>query len=135
VRAASGSRGSVVHAPLGSTLGTNVLQLFDKYARDDSVVKAVFDHVRNIGLAAAVLAACAWTWKHAAPMPIGLVDYVASIFLGLIGVGLFWVNHENIFYKLRQKPLSVLVHGLLAFLYLFAIFVFIRFVLGDRVGA
>jgi hypothetical protein len=112
-----------------------VLQLFDKYARDDSVVKAVFDHVRNIGLAAAVLAASAWTLKHAAPMPIGLVDYPAGILLGLIGVGLLWINHENIFYKLRQKPLSIPVHAFLALLYAFAILEFIRFVLGDRVGA
>ena len=112
-----------------------MLQLFDKYARNDSVVKAVFDHVRNIGLAAAVLAASAWILKHAAPIPIGLVDYLASALLGLIGVGLLWMNHENIFYKLRQKPLSITVHAFLALLYAFAILEFIRFIYEGRVGA
>lgn len=112
-----------------------MLQLFDKYARDDSVVKAVFDHVRNIGLAAAVLAASAWILKHATPIPMGLIDYFASALLGLIGVGLLWMNHENIFYKLRQKPLSIPVHAFLALLYAFAILEFIRFVHAGRVGA
>jgi hypothetical protein len=117
------------------TLGTNLLRYFDKYARDDSVVKSVFDHVRNIGLAALVLAASAWKLKHAAPFPGGLFDYLGSTLLGLIGIGLLWMNHENLFHKLRKEPLSIWVHAFLAFLYAFAILEFIRFVYGGRVGA
>lgn len=112
-----------------------MLQLFDKYAHDDSVVKAVFDHVRNIGLAAVVLAASAWILRHAAPIPIGLIDYFASALLGLIGVGLLWLNHENIFHKLRPMPHSITVHVILTLLYMFAILEFIRFVHAGRVGA
>lgn len=106
-----------------------------EYAKDDSFVKALFDHVRNVGLAAAVITASAWMFKHAPPLPDGSIDYIAGALLGAAGVVLQWINHENLFNKLRGQQDSIWAHVFLALLYAIVITQFTRFVREGRLGA
>lgn len=105
------------------------------WARDDSVVKAVFDHVRNIGIAAGVGAASAWKLKYAAPLPEGAPDYLAALLLGALAVGLQWMNHENLFHKLRDKHNSIWVHTFVVLLYAIIVAELVRFAREGRVAA
>ena len=89
----------------------------DKYARDDSIVKLLFDHLKNIGVIALVLGAAAWKQKHIEPNWTGLFDIFSGVILGFTGVALMWLNHENLFYKLRGSAACLWVKILAALLY------------------
>jgi len=67
--------------------------LLDKYARNDGIVKAIFDHVRNIGICAFVFAAAAWKEMHIGSGWIALWDHAAAAVLGFVGFALLWMNH------------------------------------------
>lgn len=80
----------------------------DKYARDDSIVKLVFDHLRNIGLCALVLAAAAWKEKHIGLGWTAVWDHLGAAVLALVGFGLLWINHENLFSKVKKwQPIKM----------------------------
>ena len=91
----------------------------DKYAQNDSIVKVVFDHLRNFGLCAIVLGAAAWKQAHAGTGFVAVWDHAAAAMLGFVGFGLLWLNHEHLFFKLRThtnppawaKVLVVLVYS------------------------
>jgi hypothetical protein len=109
----------------------------DKYARDDAIVKAVFDHVRNIGLAAVVLAAAIWKDNNAGP-GMGLVaiyDHVAATALAFCAIGLLWMNHENLFHKVRNTSASKWLKLLFAILYTMAFIELLRFLRQGRIGS
>jgi hypothetical protein len=82
------------------------LHLLDKFARNDASVKMVFDHVRNIGLSALVLSAATWQQLNVGTGISALFGYASSTILGFAGLGLFWINHENLFSKIRSKNFS-----------------------------
>lgn len=75
----------------------------DKYARDDSIVKLVFDHLRNFGLCALVMSAAAWKQAHVGSGVGAVWDHLAATTLAFVGFGLAWLNHEHLFYKLRTS--------------------------------
>ena len=58
----------------------------DKYARDDSLVKLVFDHLRNIGLGTLVLSAATWKQKHIGEGFVAIWDHSAATMLAFIGL-------------------------------------------------
>ena len=78
----------------------------DKYARDDALVKLIFDHLKNLSVITLLLAAATWRQKHIHPGWTGSLDILSGAALGLIGVALMWLNHENLFYKIRGSAAS-----------------------------
>jgi hypothetical protein len=60
-------------------------------AEDDAAVKLLFDHLRNLGIAAAVLGAAVWKFRGAEPRLLYLEMLIAGL-LGVFGVFLFFVN-------------------------------------------
>jgi hypothetical protein len=107
----------------------------DKFARDDSVVKSIFDHVRNIGIAAVVLAAAGWKQKAAGAGFGGAVDHFIGILLTIVAMILFWVNHENMIYKLRAGSGTKWIKVAFIALYSIVFAEFVRFLLeGKPIG-
>ena len=75
----------------------------DKYAQQDSVVKVVFDHLRNFGLCAIVLGAAAWKQAHPGTGLVAIWDILVTATLAFVGFSLLWLNHEHLFFKLRTN--------------------------------
>lgn len=50
--------------------------MFSELVKSDEAIKAIFDHFRNVGIAGAVLAAGAWSWR----------TYESNGFLGYVGI-------------------------------------------------
>jgi hypothetical protein len=94
-----------------------MFHLWDKYTRDDSFVKFVFDHVRNIGLIALVLGASAWKQKHIESGWVAVWDHTVSALLLLTGLGLLYLNHDNLLHKLRSLNASRWIKVIIVFLY------------------
>lgn len=78
--------------------------LWRAIAEDDDAVKLIFDHVRNLGICAAVFAAAVWQFHHVDNefFIARAAGYVAFGFLALIGVWLFFVNQAHGFRKLLE---------------------------------
>jgi hypothetical protein len=79
--------------------------LIRRIANSDSAVKAVFDHIRNMGLCAVVLAAAGWKWSNLARGWERYLDATIGVVLVLLGFALFWINQANGLSKLRQLGL------------------------------
>lgn len=84
------------------------LNLFVKeIAANDLAMKLVFDHVRNLGICAAVLAAAAWQIRHiGVPWPTQFIGYMTVGVLSLLGFWLFAVNQRHGFLKLLESGVS-----------------------------
>lgn len=83
-----------------------MLHYLDKYARNDVLVKLIFDHVKNLGVVTLLLTAATWQQKRAHPGWMGLLDTLSGAVLAFIGLALMWMNHENLFYKIRDSNAS-----------------------------
>jgi len=109
-----------------------LFHLLDKYAKDDNTVKAVFDHLRNVGLIAVVLGAAAWKQKHVGEGWVAVWDYAAAAVLGFLGFGLAWLNHENLFSKVRRSSATRWLKLLVALLYTVAVGQLVQFLQTGR---
>lgn len=89
----------------------------DKYARDDTFVKLIFDHVKNLSVITFVLAAATWEQKHVHPDWMGILNILCGAVLGFVGFALTWLNHENLFYKIRGVANSRWVKLVAAIIY------------------
>lgn len=91
--------------------------LLDRYARDDSIVKSIFDHLRNIGIAAVVFSAAAYKQKHIGSGLVAVWDHISALVLSVVGVALIWINHENLFYKIRNVAGARWIKATFIFIY------------------
>lgn len=108
----------------------------DKYASDDSIVKLVFDHLRNFGLCAVVLGAAAWKQAHVGTGATAIWDHAIATILAFVGFGLVWLNHEHLFYKLRTSTNPpVWVKVLVVIVYTIVIVELFKYVQVDKTGA
>lgn len=94
-----------------------MFNFLDKCARDDATVKAVFDHLCNIGLIALVFGAAAWKQKHIGVGWVAVWDHATVTILFLLAGGLMWLNHENLFSKVNSSKASRWLKVLVAILY------------------
>ncbi|UMR29150.1 hypothetical protein MJ904_18900 [Massilia sp. MB5] len=109
-----------------------MFHLLDRFAKDDNTVKAVFDHLRSIGLIAIVLGAAAWKLKHIGEGWVAIWDHAAAAVLGFLGFGLAWLNHENLFSKIRRSGTTRWLKLLVAFLYMLVFGQLIQFLQAGR---
>ena len=109
-----------------------MFHLLEKYARDDSKVKLLFDHLKNIGVIALFLGAAAWKQKHIGQGWIGLFDMFSGAILSFTGVALMWINHENLFYKLRDSGASHWIKILTALLYAIIFGQLLKYIQGNH---
>lgn len=107
----------------------------DKYARDDSIVKLVFDHLRNFGLCAIVLGAAAWKQHHIGTGAVAIWDHAVTAVLAIVGFGLVWLNHEHLFHNIRNTEASRWVKVLFALVYTIVIVELYKYVQVGRGGA
>jgi hypothetical protein len=109
--------------------GGAMLHKLDPWGIDDDKVRLVFDHVRNMTLAALFFAAAAWKQRQAAPFsPAVLLDYLIATALGYVGLALAWINHTNLFYKLSRMEGTRWLKYTFAALYAVILAELIRFV-------
>lgn len=92
-----------------------MLKFLRELAEDDGAVKVLFDHVRNLGIAAAVLGAAAWKFQHA-NRQIFAIEMLVVVLLAAFGVFLFFVNQFHGIRKLKQAGYpswvyQVVLHG------------------------
>lgn len=79
-----------------------MLKLIRRIASDDTAVKLLFDHVRNVGICAIVFGAAVWQHNHLEPS--GYVRYLQLLIVGFLvvfGLFLFLVNQAHGIGKLR----------------------------------
>lgn len=82
------------------TLG--MFKIIRQIAADDGAVKALFDHVRNLGIASVVLGAAVWQLQHPGE---GIAYYFSMAIVALLGafaIFLFYVNQFHGMTKLRS---------------------------------
>ena len=74
---------------------------FDKIAQNDALVKYIFDHVRNISISCLILSVAAWKSNNLGSGYEYYFDRISSILLSFFGSFLLFINHENLFFKIR----------------------------------
>jgi len=79
---------------------------FSKTACDDATVKFVFDHIRNLGLCAAVGAAAQWKYQHLPGGSFRHPELAVVVFLGLLATWLFLMNMTHGLERLRASGVS-----------------------------
>jgi len=100
--------------------------MFKRITQNDEVVKAIFDHIRNLGIAGLTFTAGLWVWDHPSTGWFHWLGRISSSALMLLGVILFAIVVLNGRYKLEQAKTSrfwefiaVMLHAFTA-VYLFA---------------
>lgn len=83
-------------------MALGILKYARKFASDDSAVKALFDHVRNLSIAAVVFGAAVWKYRTAGQGYVFYLDLLLIALLGSFGMFLFLVNGFHGVAKLRQ---------------------------------
>ena len=78
-----------------------MLKFLRAIAENDSAVKLLFDHIRNLGIAAVVLGAAVWKFRSAEPQ-IFFFEMLIVALLAVFGVFLFFVNQFHGIRKLRS---------------------------------
>ena len=76
--------------------------LIRRIASDDTTVKLLFDHVRNIGICAVVFGAAVWKYRNMATGYIYVVDILIIALLVVLGLFLFLVNQFHGIATLRK---------------------------------
>ncbi|MBX3590284.1 MAG: hypothetical protein KF755_05165 [Burkholderiaceae bacterium] len=93
-----------------------MLKLLRTIAEDDAAVKSLFDHVRNLGIAAAVLGAALWKFRNAEPQIFYFEMFIVALLAGL-GAFLFFVNQFHGIRKLRSAGYPAWVYHLVLHTY------------------
>lgn len=91
-----------------------------RLARDDAIVKLIFDHFRNFGIVTLVCLAANWKFHH---LPSNGWEYLISLAITLAlyatAFVLFFLNYEHFLYKLNSisygKPIKVAITSFYAF--------------------
>lgn len=80
--------------------------MWEKLSQNDELMKLVFDHLRNLGICAALLVASGWRFKNAGDGHYFWIDVVAAALVGAIAVALFFANTAHLGRHLLQMGLS-----------------------------
>jgi len=88
--------------------------IFRAACEDDAVIKHIFDNLRNIGIAALVLAGCEW---YLSQRPVTLLSGAMAFLLGVAGTFLLFANLWYFTQKLKALPVPLWVKNFLAAIY------------------
>jgi hypothetical protein len=82
-------------------------ELVGNVAKDDAAVRAIFDHLRNLGICGAVAYAGVWSlFKHDHSGLQYLIDAAAAAMAFTLATWLFWVNQAQGYRLLRARGVS-----------------------------
>jgi len=112
-----------------------MLKLIRRISSDDSAVKLLFDHVRNVGICAVVFGAAAWQYKNLES--VGYSYYFQALIIGLLvvfGVFLFFVNQFHGVAKLRSSDYPRWVLPLIMHTYSLVIVTIVLSIVGVRLS-
>ena len=74
---------------------------FNDACENDDVVKFVFDHLRNVGIASLMFAASVWHLMEGR----GLQSILLGLIFGLVGVALYYALMRHFDFKIRKAKL------------------------------
>ena len=80
-----------------------MFKLIRQIAGDDGAVKALFDHVRNLGIASVVFGAAVWQFQHPGDGSAYYFSMAIVVLLVIFAVFLFAVNQFHGMIKLRAS--------------------------------
>ena len=80
-----------------------MFKLIRQIAGDDGAVKALFDHVRNLGIAGAVFGAAVWQFQHPGSGSAYYCSMAIVVLLVTFAAFLFSVNQFHGMMKLRAS--------------------------------
>jgi hypothetical protein len=80
-----------------------MFKLIRQIAGDDGAVKALFDHVRNLGIASAVFGAAVWQFQHPGYVSAYYFSMAIVVLLFTFAAFLFFVNQLHGMMKLRAS--------------------------------
>jgi hypothetical protein len=80
-----------------------MFKLIRQITSDEIAMKALFDHVRNIGIIGVVLGASVWKYHNAGDGYVYYFDMVIVVLLAVFGAFLFIVNQLHGVSKLRKS--------------------------------
>ena len=79
----------------------NMFRFIRQIAADDGAVKALFDHVRNLGIASVVFGAAVWQFLHPGDGSAYYFSMAIVLLLVAFAIFLFYVNQLHGMIKLR----------------------------------
>jgi hypothetical protein len=91
-------------------------------AKDDQLVKLVFDHLRNLGICAVVLVAANWTHQQNIEGVQYYIKEISSWMLYAASFFLFFFNMEFAFHKLSSLQVPKFIRFFIVYIYLTCIF-------------
>lgn len=112
-----------------------MLKLIRRVSSDDSTVKLLFDHVRNVGICAVVFGAAAWQYKNLEPE--GYTYFFQTLIIGLLvvfGLFLFLVNQFHGMARLRLSDYPGWVLPLIMHTYSLVIVTIVVSIVGVRLS-
>lgn len=102
----------------------------------DTVVKAVFDHFRNLGIVGAIFFAAYWVYANTGRSSLWpWMDTVAWVCLSIIGVVLFLMNEIHAYRKLKASGISLAWETLISTVYAFSVLYFVSSFVDLKVAA
>lgn len=109
-----------------------MFSLLDRLGQNDTIVKAIFDHLRNFGLCCLLLGAASWKVRHIGPGWQAAWDYGAIIMLFISAHVLMWINNENLVSKIVPKRASFWAKVSFLFVYAVVLIELFRFMEAGR---
>lgn len=94
-----------------------MFSLLDRLGQNDSVVKAIFDHLRDFGLCCLLLGAALWKVRNVGSGWQAAWDYGTILILIMSAHVLMWINNENLISKIVPKGASFWAKVVFLFIY------------------
>ena len=104
-----------------------MFSLFDRLGQNDSVVKAIFDHLRNFGLCCLLLVAALWKLRNVGSGWEAAWDYGTILIVIISAHVLMWINNENLISKIVPKGASFWAKVVFLFIYAVVLIELLRF--------
>ena len=92
-------------------------KLMSDVAKNEQIVKLLFDNLRNVGICAVVAAAGSWSKTHGGGDSNGYFAIATSWLLYAAAFCLFFINMEAGFHRLRSLQAPKWILGLLGCVY------------------
>ena len=78
-----------------------MFKAIEKIAANDTAIKLLFDHVRNVGICAVVFGAAVWKSRNLGPEYVFYLDWFIIFLLVSLGIILFVINQFHAINKLK----------------------------------
>jgi len=87
-----------------------------QFTQEDSF-RLIFDHIRNLGICAAVAAAAHWKYRNVGPGLIAYFDFGLAGLLGTLAVWLYLINQSHMFKRMHKAGIDPMIIQFVGFIH------------------